>query len=80
MRKDEAIMPIQLSISLGMEEDLRQLVNEIVNPRSPVTREDIEFGLAAFGVKKKDRSILTEKWCQDGQSPRPKGRGLLSDR
>jgi hypothetical protein len=53
------------SIFSATEADLLQLIAHIIDPHSPATREDVEFGLAAFGVKEKDRSILAEKWCQD---------------
>lgn len=58
-------MSIQSSISLRVEEDLRKLLTEIANPHSLLTQEDVKFGLAAFGVQEKDRTILAEKWANE---------------
>ncbi|MHA2232800.1 MAG: hypothetical protein ACXAB4_09940 [Candidatus Hodarchaeales archaeon] len=47
------------------EADLQQLIAYISQSHSPMTKEEIEFGLAALGMHEKERSILAEKWLRD---------------
>ncbi|MFQ5977397.1 MAG: hypothetical protein ACE5OZ_04610 [Candidatus Heimdallarchaeota archaeon] len=58
-------MQMKSLISPGKEADLQQLIAYISQSHSPMTKEEIEFGLAALGIHEKERSILAEKWHRE---------------